>query len=155
MVSTHLSKAKDLWAYLAMLLAGAERGDWWRAYVSRITRQHLPALERADFGKLDQALFTRTMMSPSAPRDAQRGGPASGVEGRPASPQKRRKVAACYAWNDGKPCVSSPCGSPTSTRNVGGTIRGPFVHPLGSSTWVLPVGCDCELDSCCALISIR
>ena len=91
-VSAHPSKAKDLWAYLATLLAGAERGDWWRAYDSRFRQQH-PALERADFGKLDQALFTRTMMSPSpsAPRGAQRGGPTSGVEGRPAPVQKRRK----------------------------------------------------------------
>ena len=107
-VSTHPSKAKDLWDYLAMLLAGAERGDWWRAYDSRF-RQQLPALQQADFGKLDQALFARTMMSPSAPRGAQRGGSASGVEGRPAPVQKQRKVAACYAWNDGKPCGSSPC----------------------------------------------
>ena len=130
-VSAHLSKAKDLWAYLATLLAGAERGDWWRAYVSRFTRQHLPALERADFGKLDQALFTRTMMSPSAPRGAQRGGPASGVESRPASPQKWRKVAACYAWNDGKPCVSSPCRFSHVYSKCGGDHKRSVCPPTG------------------------
>ena len=131
-VSTHPSKTKDLWAYLAMLLAGAERGDWWRAYDSRF-RQQLPALERADFGKLDQALFTRTMMSPSpsAPRGAQRGGPASGVEGRPAPVQKRRKVAACYAWNDGKPCGSSPCRFSHVRSKCGGDHKKSVCPPIG------------------------
>ena len=37
-VSAHPSKAKDLWAYLATLLAGAERGDWWRASDSRFSQ---------------------------------------------------------------------------------------------------------------------
>ena len=34
-VTSHPSKARDLLAYLATLLAGAEKGDWWRAYDSR------------------------------------------------------------------------------------------------------------------------
>ena len=28
-VSAHPSEAKDLWAYLAALLSGADNGDWW------------------------------------------------------------------------------------------------------------------------------
>ena len=43
-MSTHPGKARDLLAYLATLLAGAEKGDWWRAYDSRF-RQQIPALE--------------------------------------------------------------------------------------------------------------
>ncbi len=59
-MSAHPGKARDLLAYLATLLAGAEKGDWWRAYDSRF-RQQIPALESAEFGKLDQALYTRSI----------------------------------------------------------------------------------------------
>ena len=62
-VTAHPSKARDLWAYLAMMLSGAHRlgGDWWQAYDSRF-RQQLPSLEKAEFGKLDQALYTRSIL---------------------------------------------------------------------------------------------
>ncbi len=50
-------KAQDLLSYLATLLAGAEKGNWWRAYDS-LFQQQIPALESAEFGKLDQVLFT-------------------------------------------------------------------------------------------------
>ena len=69
-VSAHPGKARDLWAYLATLLSGADKGEWWRAYDSRF-RQQLPALEAAEFGKLDQALFTRTFRSAGAAGSAQ------------------------------------------------------------------------------------
>ena len=40
------------------MLSGGERGDWWRAYDARF-RQQMPSLEKARFGHLDQALYTR------------------------------------------------------------------------------------------------
>ncbi len=72
-VIAHPDKARDLLAYLATLLAGAERGDWWRAYDSRF-RQQIPALESAEFGKLDQALYTRSIFATGVAGSGQRGG---------------------------------------------------------------------------------
>ncbi len=112
-VSTHPGKARDLLAYLATLLAGAEKGDWWRAYDSRF-RQQIPALELAEFGKLDQALYTRSIFDTGVQ-----------AEGRSAPPAKRRKVAPCFAWNDGKPCVASPCRFSHVCSKCGGDHRKP------------------------------
>ena len=60
-VQAHPDKAVDLWAYLAFMLFGGERGDWWRAYDARF-RQQMPSLEKARFGHLDQALYTKTVL---------------------------------------------------------------------------------------------
>ena len=99
-VSAHPSKARDLLAYLATLLAGTEKGDWWRAYDSRF-RQQLPSLESAEFGRLDQALFTRTIFAAGGAGSAQRNSAAPHVESRnqpapkrwPASPGMTAGVA--------------------------------------------------------------
>ena len=86
-----------------------EKGDWWRAYDSRF-RQQLPALELAKFGRLDQALFTRTIFSSGgAAGISQPGGPAPQPESRNPPAAKRRRVAPCFAWNDGKSRVATPC----------------------------------------------
>ena len=107
-VSARPSKAQDLLADLATLLAGAEKGDWWRTYDSRF-RQQLPALELAEFGRLGQALFTRTIFSSGGAGISQRGGHAPQPESRNPPAAKRRRVASCFAWNDGKSCVATPC----------------------------------------------
>ena len=114
-VSAHPGKARELWAYLATLLSGADKREWWRAYDSHF-RQQLPALEVAEFGKLDQALFTRTFLTAGAAGSAQQGGSVTQVEGRTQLGSKRRKLAACYAWNDGKNCHA---GSRMCARGVG------------------------------------
>ena len=69
--------------------------------------------------------------SPSSPRGAQRGDPTSGVEGRSAPVLKRRKVAACYAWNDGKPCGSSPCRFSHVCSMCGGDHKKSVCPPTG------------------------
>ena len=108
-VMAHPSKARDLWAYLAMMLSGAHRsgGDWWRAYDSRF-RQQLPSLEKAEFGKLDQALYTRSILVARAG-----GGPAPPSQSLPEwqgpPGPKRKRSMACFAWDDGRNCVSTPC----------------------------------------------
>ena len=107
-VSAHPSKARDLLAYLATLLAGAEKGDWWRAYDSRFCQQ-LPALELAEFGNLDQALFMQTVFSAGGAGNSQWSGPVPQVEGRNPQPAKRRKLAPCLTWNDGRSCVATLC----------------------------------------------
>ena len=121
-VSAHPDKARDLLAYLATLLAGAERGDWWRAYDSRF-RQQIPALESAEFGKLDQALYTRSIFATGVAGSGQRGGPSVQAEGKSTPPAKRRKVAPCYAWNDGRPCVATPCRFSHVCSKCGGDHR--------------------------------
>ena len=132
-VSAHPSKARDLLAYLATLLAGAEKGDWWRAYDSRF-RQQLPALELAEFGKLDQALFTRTFFSDGGTGHSQRSGPIPQVEGRNPQAAKRRKVAACFAWNDMKSCVVTPCRYSHVCSRCGGEHRKASCPPPSESS---------------------
>ena len=91
------------------MLSGAHRsgGVRWQSYDSRF-RQQLPSLEKAEFGKLDQALYTRSILTARAGS-----GPAppsqspSEWQGPPGP--KRKCSMACFAWNDGKSCVSTPC----------------------------------------------
>ena len=84
------------------------RRDWWRIYDSCF-RQQLPALELAEFGRLDQALFTRTIFSSGGAGISQRGGPTSQPESRNPPAAKRCRVASRFAWNDRKSCVATPC----------------------------------------------
>ena len=105
-VSAHPSNAWDLLAYLVTMLAGAKKGDWWRVYDSRF-HQQFPALELAEFGKLDQTLFTGTIFSAGGAGNSQRSGLVSQVESRNHQPAKRRKLAPCFAWNNGKSCVAT------------------------------------------------
>ena len=86
-ISAHPSKARDLLAYIALLSAGAEEGDWWRSYDRRF-RQQLPNLESANFGKVDQTLYARSILSAGAQAVAQR---AAGADGRAGPVPKRRR----------------------------------------------------------------
>ena len=133
-VSAHPGKARDLWAYLATLLSGADKGEWWRAYDSRFRQQ----LQAAEFGKLDQALFTWTFLSAGAAGSAQRGGSVTQVEGRTQLGSKRRKLAACYAWNDGKNCVSTPCRFTHVCSRCRGDHRKSLCPPTGEGPAVTP-----------------
>ena len=109
-ISAHPEKAKDMFAYMALILSseGGPCGEWWRWYDRRF-RQQLPPLESAEFGKLDQPLYSTALAMASA------GGSAPPVVQTmktdwPGPPRaKRRKLLACFAWNDAKPCVATPC----------------------------------------------
>ena len=64
----------------------------------------------AEFGKLNHALFTRTFLAAGS-AGTQRGasGPVTYTDGRSQFNSKRCKIATCYAWNDGKTCIATPC----------------------------------------------
>ena len=128
-ISAHPSKARDLLAYIALLSAGAEEGDWWRSYDRRF-RQQLPDLESANFGKVDQTLYARSILSAGAQAVAQR---AAGADGRAGPVPKRRRAAACYAWNDGRACVASPCRFAHICARCGGDHRKPACSLAESS----------------------
>ncbi len=126
-VRTHPSKAVDLWAYLAIVLSGGDKGDWCWAYDSRF-RQQVPSLEKAEFGRLDQALYTRCLLS-AGPGGALRSvqGPSdSGPTPRP----KRRREVACFAWNDGRPCAVIPCRFQHICSRCGGEHRKAACPPM-------------------------
>ena len=129
-ISAHPSKAKDLLAYMAMLSAGSEEGDWWRGYDRRF-RQQLPDLESANFGKVDQTLYARSILTGGAQAVPQRAG---GVESRAGPAPKRRKSAACYAWNDGRACVASPCRFAHICARCGGEHKKPVCPLAGESS---------------------
>lgn len=101
---THPDKAVDLWAYLAIMLSGKDHGDWWRTYDSRF-RQQWPSLEKAEFGRVDQALYTKAILSAGSLKPAQP--PPSESSSLPKA--KKRKMMVCFAWNDGRLCASTPC----------------------------------------------
>ena len=47
------------------MISGGEKGNWWRAYNSHF-RQQLTSLDKAEFGRLDQALYTRSLLATAA-----------------------------------------------------------------------------------------
>ena len=102
-----------------MLLSGGDRGDWWRAYDCRF-RQQLLLLEQAEFGRLDQALYTRTILASGA-GGGQRTSQVLPAEGQRKA--KRWKAAACFAWNDGRACAATPCRYVHSCSRCGGDHR--------------------------------
>ncbi len=136
--SQHPNKAKELWAYLAILVGEAQRcgGRGFVAYDS-LFRQQMTSFDAVDFSKINQSLYSTTFL-------AQRGrgkfcsictasdhgqeecalqpsravptvrmshpGP-SREEYRPQGfelPRKKRRRGACYAWNDGR-CEAENC----------------------------------------------
>ena len=103
---THPSKAVDLWAYMAIMVSGGEKGDWWRAYDSRF-RQQLTSLDKAEFGRLDQALYTRSLLATAAGGAPKTSNPPPHESSAPRT--KKRRVAACFAFNDGRACAATPC----------------------------------------------
>ena len=67
----------------------------------------MPSLEKARFGRLGQALYSKTVLwaeTGDIQRPGQTGSPT--VEGSGPLKGKRRKVAL---WNDGRTCASVPC----------------------------------------------
>lgn len=102
---SHPEKAVALWGHLAVVMSCQDRSTagWWRSYDAAL-RHSFSSMAEADF-KLNQCLFTQAMVESS--EALQRPAQAVSV---PAPPKvKRRRVSACFAWNDGKQCVSQPC----------------------------------------------
>ncbi len=86
----HPDEAVDLWACLAIMLSGKDHGDWWRTYDSRF-RQQCPSLEKAEFGRMDQALYTKAILSAGCLKSTQP--PPS--EGTSLPKGKKRKLMVC------------------------------------------------------------
>ena len=70
-----------------------------------------------------QALFTRTIFSSGGAGISQRSGPVPQSESRKPPAAKRRRVAPCFAWNDGKSCVATPCRYSHICSRCGGEHR--------------------------------
>ncbi len=99
-------KAVALWGHLATVMSCQNRATsgWWRSYDVSL-RHSYSSMERADF-LLNQCLLMQAMVESS--ESLQR--PTPPVPG-PLAPQRQRKrrVQACFAWNDGRPCAAVPC----------------------------------------------
>ena len=100
---THPGKAAALWGHLAVLMSRSTAG-WWRNYDLSL-RHGYSSAEEADF-ELNQCLYTQAMVESS--EALQRPAPPAVL---PLAPlrAKKRKVQACFAWNDGRACASMPC----------------------------------------------
>ena len=100
--SEYPEKAKDLWAYQAMMVTAAKRfgGDGWRTYDSSF-RQRLPSLEVAEFGKLDHAIYTTTFLAGGVSGRA--GGPSQGSDEWTTTRLSRSRETAADRSHPGEP----------------------------------------------------
>ena len=114
-ISAHPSKARDLLAYIALLSAGG-RGV---GLVAKLRQALQAAAPRPGECQLWEG---RPDQSAGAQAVAQR---AAGADGRAGPVPKRRRAAACYAWNDGRACVASPCRFAHICARCGGDHRKP------------------------------
>ncbi len=128
-VRSHPSKAVNLWAYLAIILSGGEQGDWWWAYDARF-RQQMPSLDKAEFGRLDQALYTRCLLS-SGSSGTQRTAHGPPSDSGLVPKVKRQRVTACFAWNNGRACASKLCCFQHICSRCGGDHRKVMYPPSG------------------------
>ena len=93
-----------VWCRLVMSCPDQSTAGWWRSYDLTLRHGYSSAKE-ADFC-LNQCLYTQAMVESSAA--LQKSVPA--VQLPPAQPRaKRRKVQACFAWNDSRACAVLPC----------------------------------------------
>ncbi len=102
---SHPEKAVALWGHLAIVMSCQNHSTtgWWKNYDTSL-RHSYSSMEEADFC-LNQCLFTQAMVEGSEslqrpPHSLAQPGPVRA---------KRRRVQACFAWNDGRPCASHPC----------------------------------------------
>ncbi len=99
-------KAVALWGYLTTVMSCQNRATsgWWRSYDVSL-RHSYSSMKQADF-LLNQCLFTQAMVE--SLESLQRPTPPVPL---PLAPQrqKRRRVQACFSWNDSRPCASVPC----------------------------------------------
>ncbi len=102
---SHPEKAVALWGHLAIVMScqNISTSGWWRTYDESL-RHSYSSMEDASF-ELNQCLFTQAMVENS--EASQRAPTPVPLPVAQARPRKRR--VACFAWNDGRPCTSTPC----------------------------------------------
>ena len=130
--SKYPQKAKELWAYQAMMVSEQRRcgGRGWLLYDSAF-RQQISSLEATDFSKINQSLYSTTFLAyggrssfcsyclaaDHAQEDCalhpQRGVPVvrfkeAGTPRLGDIRRKRPRRGACFAWNEGK-CSAQYC----------------------------------------------
>ena len=123
---THPGKAVALWGHLAVMMSCPTRSTtgWWRNYDLSL-RHGYSSAEEADFA-LNQCLYTQAMVESS--EALQRPAPPAVL---PLAPPraKKRKVQACFAWNDGRACASMPCRFSHCCSRCGGEHARRFCAP--------------------------
>ncbi len=103
---SHPEKAAALWGHLAIVMSCQNRttSGWWRKYDESL-RHSYSSTEDASF-ELNQCLFTQAMVENlEANQHAPIPVPLPVAQARP----RKRRAFASFAWNDGKPCTSTPC----------------------------------------------
>ena len=123
---THPGKAVALWGHLALLMSCPTRSTvgWWRNYNLSL-RHGYSSAEEADFA-LNQCLYTQAMVESSEALQS----PSPPVVLPVAPPRvKKRKVYACFAWNDAPRCLAA---SPTAAH---GTVVSTPGDCGGGITW--------------------
>ena len=120
-LSAYPDKGMELAAYQAMILHGTDSCEWWRTYDPQF-REQFTDLEKADFTRVDQTLYARSLWKASA-AGGQRAATFVNPEHTPPPRSKRRRSQVCYAWNDGKICPVLPCRYAHLCAKCGGDHR--------------------------------
>ncbi len=120
-LSKYPGKGMELAAYQAMILHGPDTYDWWRTYDPQFHEQFTD-LESADYTKIDQTLYSRSLWMASTTGSPRVATPTN-VEHAVQPRAKRRRIQVCYAWNDWKVCPVLPCRYVHSCAKCGGDHR--------------------------------
>lgn len=128
---SHPEKAVALWGHLAVIMSCQNRTNsgWWRTYDESL-RHSYSSMEEATFA-MNQCLFTQAMVENS--EAIQRATPPGSMP--PSIPPKGRKkrVQACFAWNDCRPCASVPCRFSDCCARCGGEHARRFCPPTADT----------------------
>ncbi len=130
-LSKYPGKGMELAAYQAMILHGPDTCDWWRTYDPQF-REQFTDLESADFTKIDQTLYSRSLWMASTMGSPRVATPTN-VEHAMQPRAKRRRIQVCYVWNNGKVCPVLPCRYVHSCAKCGGDHRRSMCSPHTAS----------------------
>ena len=120
-LSAYPSKGMELATYQAMILHGPDSCDWWRTYDPQF-REQFTDLGKAEFTRIDQTLYSRSLWTASA-MGSQRVVTPTPPEHTVPPRSKRKRSQVCYAWNDGKLCPVLPCRYAHLCARCGGDHR--------------------------------
>ena len=154
-LSVYPNKGMELATYQAMILHGPDSCDWWRTYDPQF-REQITNLEKADFTRIDQTLYSRSLWTASA-MGSQRAVTPVTSDHTPPPRVKRKRSQVCYAWNDGKLCPVLPCRYAHLCAKCGGDHRRSVcvsaTDPAGGpvADWAMPV---CTFLLLCCWLSL-
>lgn len=142
-ISKHPNKVKEMLAYQALIVSESRRGGrGWRLYDAAF-RQQIKSFEAVDFSKINQSLYSTTILAFSGGRqkfcsvcmltdhtqeecglhlNQGRAAVLARESGSTSVRRKRERAGPCYAWNEGR-CTFVRCRYEHVCSRCGGEHR--------------------------------